>query len=154
MAIYVPASRRRRKIVLVAALAFAVGGAAGTAMGRATAPSVEARVRSAQEQSRAIAAQLRVLSLHEETGAASLSAGGDAGAAFALRRARSDLERALGEAPWIPGPERARLLGGIDALRRHSATASGDAAAFGAATDRLAGEIEADFGLGVQRAGR
>jgi hypothetical protein len=136
--------------VLVAALALVVGGVGGSVVGRATAPSVEARVRSAREQGRAIASQLRVLSLHEETGAASLSAGGDAGAGFALRRARTDLERALGQAPWIPRSERDRLLGGIDALRRQL-TAAPDNAAFAAATDRLAGEIEADFGLGPQR---
>jgi hypothetical protein len=146
MAIYVPASRRRRKVALVAVLALVVGGVVGTVMGRVTAPSFEGRVHSAQEHGRIVAAQLRVLSLHEEAGAASLSAGGDAGASFALRRARAALEQALGEAPWIPPSEHNRLLGGVDALRRQLEAAPDDAA-FATATDRLAGEIEGDFGL-------
>ena len=146
MAIYVPASRRRRNVVAVAALALVVGGLAGAVIGRATAPSVNGRVRTAQEHGRTVAAQLRVLSLHEEAGAASLAAGADAGAGFALRRARADLERALGEAPWILGSERGRLLDGVDALRRQLA-ATPDNAAFADATNRVAGEIESAFGL-------
>ena len=69
MAIYVPRARRRRNLIIVSVVCAVVGAALGLGLGRSSAPTVEDRVRSVRTEARDIAAQLRVVSLHESAGA-------------------------------------------------------------------------------------
>jgi hypothetical protein len=146
MAIYVPRARRRRTLVLVGVAALVVGLALGSVVGRASAPTVESRVRSVRSEARAISSQLRVVSLHESAGASSLeNVTGDAGADLALRRAETDLRHLFRRAPWVTSKTAADLLADTVALR---AAAPGQARtpAFGQQVDGLANRIETTFG--------
>ena len=145
MAIYVPRARRRRNLILVGVAGLVIGLLLGALSGRSSAPTVEDRVRSVRAEARAIASQLRVVSLHEEAGTASLSVKGDAGADLALRTAETNLRRLFRRAPWIGSKTAADLLGDTVALR---AAAPGQARtdAFGRQVDALADRIVATFG--------
>ncbi|MBV9164331.1 MAG: hypothetical protein JO281_22935 [Pseudonocardiales bacterium] len=126
--------------------AFLLGGVLGGFVGRFTAPTPADRVAAVREQARQTSSQLRVLSLHVEAGAASLGAGGDAGAGFALRRADDNLTHALDQAPWITAERRNALSTHLHELER--AASSGAATVpFAANVDRLATEIDTTFGL-------
>jgi len=145
VAIYVPRARRRRNLILVAVVAAVLGAGLGLAAGRSSAPTVEDRVRSVRRDARAIASQLRVVSIHAEDHSSSVAAGGDAGADLALRRTEANLRRLARRAPWVPGKTAADLLSDTVALR---ASAPGHAAteAFGQQVDSLADRIESTFG--------
>jgi hypothetical protein len=145
VAIYVPQARRRRKVVVVGVTGLVVGLVLGAVAGRSSAPTVEDRVRSVRAEARAVASQLRVVSLHEEAGTASLAASADAGADLALRRTETDLRRLLRRAPWVGTKTATDLLGATTALR---AAAPGQARtpAFGQQVDGLADRIASIFG--------
>jgi hypothetical protein len=146
MALYTPQIQRRRRLIGVAGAAFVLGGVLGGLVGHFTAPTPQEQVVAVQEQARQTSAQLRVLSLHVEAGAASLGAGGDAGAGLALRRADDDLTRALEAAPWVTADRRNALRMHLHELER--AASSGAATApFAANVDQLATEIDTAFGL-------
>jgi hypothetical protein len=146
MALYTPQAQRRRRLVIVAVAAFLLGGVLGGFVGRFTAPTPADRVAAVREQARQTSSQLRVLSLHVEAGAASLGAGGDAGAGLALRRADDDLTRALDQAPWITAERRNALRTHLHELER-TASSGAATAPFAANVDRLATEIDTTFGL-------
>lgn len=146
MALYVPAGRRRRRAALLAGAALVVGLGLGLIAGRATAPDVGERVHATQREASVVTAELRVLSLHQEAGAASQTAGGDNGAAFAIRRAKTDLTAALDDAPWITSATRHQLLASLDGLLADAS--GGDGPAFAKAVEEAAADIDAAFGLG------
>jgi hypothetical protein len=146
VAIYVPRARRRRNLILIGVVSVVAGLVVGGLVGRASAPTVDDRVSSVHRQARDIAAQLRVVSLHAEGKAASLEAGGDAGAELALSRTETDLRRLFRRAPWI-GPKTATdVLAGTVALRSEAPGHAGTPA-FGQQVDALAARIEATFGV-------
>jgi hypothetical protein len=145
MAIYVPRARRRRNTILVGVAGLVLGAVLGGLMGRASAPTVEDRVRSVRAEARDIAAQLRVVSLHEGENAASLGVTGDAGADLALRRTEDNLKRLFRRTPRVPGKTGADLLSDTVALRA-SAPGQARTEAFGKQIDALADRIEATFG--------
>lgn len=142
MALYIPPARRRRRLVLAAALALLAGLAAGVLIGRASSPSTVERVRAVQEDARAAAAGLRVLALHDEAGAVANGQPGDGGADLVLTRTRSTLEQAFDQAPWLGRGQRTKLLHDLDLL---AATTDRTSKAFGAAAEALAAEIDATF---------
>ena len=144
MAIYVPRARRRRNVILVGVGGLVLGLILGSVAGRSSAPTVEDRVRSVRSEARAIASELRVVSLHESAGATSL-ASGDAGADLALRRTESDLRRLFRRAPWVTSRAAADLVADTVALRSAAAGES-RSAAFGKRVDTLADRIEAAVG--------
>ena len=145
MAIYIPRARRRRNLILVAVAGVVVGLVLGAVFGRASAPTVEGRVRSVRNEARDIAAQLRVVSFHESQATQSLNANGDAGADLALRRTEANVRQLLRRAPWVGTKTGTDLLADTVALR---AEAPGQARteAFGRKVDALAGRIESTFG--------
>jgi hypothetical protein len=145
VAIYVPRARRRRNLIVVAVAAAVLGVGLGLAVGRSSAPTVEDRVHSVRSEARAIASQLRVLSIHAEDHASSAAAGGDAGADLALRRTEANLQRLSKRAPWVPGKTAADLLSDTVALRA-SAPGRATTPEFGKQVDSLADRIEATFG--------
>ncbi|MGH9188594.1 MAG: hypothetical protein ACRD0Q_00950 [Acidimicrobiales bacterium] len=145
MAVYIPASRRRQWLVLVAVAAALLGALLGGLAGRATAPSVDERVREVQERARTLTAGLRVLALHEESDAASLQSGAT-GAGLAVERAESGLRDALADAPWVASGEGARLLAAVAELK---ALAAEDPASpeLTQGVEAAAAAMEAAFGL-------
>jgi hypothetical protein len=133
MAIYVPASRRRRNTIVLAVAAVVAGLALGFLLGRATSPSLGDRVGDVQAKAREATSQLRVVSLHEDANT------GTEGNDLALQRAHDELTRALDDASWISRSSRTALLGEVDDL---------DASSSAADIERVAKDIEAAFGLG------
>lgn len=146
MAIYTPWAARRRRLALLVAAGFVVGAVLGVLGGRLTAPTAEDRVAAVRAQAREVSAQLRVLSLHSEAGAASLGTSGDAGAELALRRADEELGVVFDQAPWITAAERADLHQRLEKLERGAATAAASPS-FGASTDQLATDVDRTFGV-------
>lgn len=146
MALYTPQAQRRRQLVILAGVAFILGGVLGGFVGRFSAPTPADRVTTVREQARQTSSQLRVLSLHVEAGAASLGTGGDAGAGLALQRADADLTSTLEQAPWITAQRRAALTTHLHELERTANTGSATKP-FAADVDSLATEIDTTFGL-------
>jgi hypothetical protein len=145
MAIYVPRARRRRNTIVVGVAGLLVGVLLGAAAGRSSAPTIEDRVKSVRTEARAIASQLRVVSLHEESGAASIKGGGDAGAELALQRTETNLRALFRRAPWVTTKASGNLIAETTALRAE-APKQADSEAFGRQVSALADEIEATFG--------
>src|SRR5262249_51872882 len=130
MAIYLTQARRRQRMALLVIVGLIVGAGLGLLVGRLTAPTVDEQVAAVHENARQITAQLRVLSLHAESGAASLDSG-DTGAALALRRADDELNRTFTQAPWIPLHARTVLHQRLQELT-HRANQDAASPAFGA----------------------
>ena len=145
MAIYTPAATRRRRVRLLVVAALLVGAVLGGVVGRLTAPTVADRVEQVRGQAAQVTAQLRVLSIHAESDAASLSGGGDAGAALGLQRADQELSVAFDAAPWIPPDQRADLHNRLAELAQTEPGRAADPR-FGAAVDQLAADIDHTFG--------
>ncbi len=146
MAIYTPQAQRRRQLLVVTVAAFLVGGLLGGVVGRFSAPTPADRVAAVREQARQTSSQLRVLSVHFGEKAASLAAGGDAGAGLALRRADDDLTRALTQAPWITAEQGTTLHNDLQMLER-AAREGATQTPFAENVDRLAKDIDTTFGL-------
>lgn len=143
MALYIPASRRRRQTIVLAVAALVVGLLLGLLAGRASAPSVADRIHSVQRDARATAASLRVLALHDQTGAASNQAPGNGGADLVLTRTRTELQGEFKRAPWLTAPQREALLTELDRL---AALPDRTGSQFGDAADQFASHIETTFG--------
>jgi hypothetical protein len=146
MAIYTPQAQRRRQLVLLTVIAFLLGGLLGGIVGRLLAPTPADRVAAVREQARQTSSQLRVLSVHFEENAASLAAGGDAGAGLALQRADEDLTRVLQQAPWVTPQQGSQLLNNLHGLEA-AARAGATKPPFAGNVDRLAHDIDTTFGL-------
>ena len=132
MAIYVPESRRRRTLIVVAVVCVVAGLVLGVVVGRASSPSLSSRVHDVQEQARQATSQLRVVALHEDAST------GTEGNALALRRAHDELAAALDDAKWINAADGKALLAAVDALRGTSAAN---------AIEGVAKKIDAAFGI-------
>ena len=145
MAIYVPRARRRRNTLLVGVAGVVLGAILGFGAGRSSAPTIEDRVKSVRSEARAISSQLRVVSIHEGEGAASLAGGGDAGAGLALQRTETNLKALFKRAPWVGPRSSGELIAETTALR---AAAPNEARTekFANEVDALADQIEKTFG--------
>lgn len=146
MAIYTPRAERRRRLLLLVAAAFVLGAVLGVLGGRLTAPTARDQVAEVRTHAEQITAQLRVLSIHAQSGAASLGANGDAGAALALRRADEQLTSTFDEAPWITPGTQHGLHQRLRGLERDTSAAASQS--FGAGADHLATDIDHTFGIG------
>jgi hypothetical protein len=143
VALYIPASRRRRRTIVFAVGALVLGLLVGVLIGRASVPSVNDRVHSVQERARQTASGLRVLSLHAQSNTTSNQTAGDGGASLVLQRTRDELNREFADAPWINTAARQQLLDELAALDAQSDRTD---AAFGSAAEALASHIETTFG--------
>ena len=132
MAIYVPASRRRRTTIAIAIACAIAGLALGVVAGRGTSPSLASRVHDVQERAREATSQLRVVALHEDAST------GTEGNALALRRAYDELARALDDAPWISERDGKALLAGVAALKATSSSSD---------IEGTAKKVDAAFGI-------
>jgi len=143
MALYIPAGARKRRTVLIALGAVAVGLLLGFGIGRTTAPTPTEKIRSAQADAREVSSGLRVLALHDEAGAIATRGSGDGGASLVLDRAHDDLRTAIQAAPWISQREADKLLAALATL---SARSDRTDQAFGKAAEVTAEQIDDAFG--------
>jgi hypothetical protein len=142
VALYIAPARRRRRVLVTAGVALALGLLLGAFVGRATAPTLDDRISSVRGDAQETAAGLRVIALHDEAGTTT-EGGGDQGADLVLERTRSELDALFDRAPWLGSDARAELFDELDALA-DSPDPTG--AAFGEGADALAGHIETTFG--------
>ncbi|HEV7759523.1 MAG TPA: hypothetical protein VGO78_11060 [Acidimicrobiales bacterium] len=142
MALYIAPARRRRRVLVTAGVALALGLLLGAIAGRVTAPTLDDRISSVRGDARETAAGLRVIALHDEAGTGA-EGEGDQGADLVLERTRTELDGLFDRAPWLGSDARAGLFDELDALG-DSPDPTG--AAFGEQADALAGHIETTFG--------
>jgi hypothetical protein len=147
MALYIPAGRRKRRLVLVALAALALGLVLGAAAGRASAPTAADQAAEAKQKADTVAGQLQALTIHYDQVAkgeitkASFQASLDAG----LARAQSDLDVAMAQAPWLDAKAKDALraeVQGVSGLAARDAPA----AEFDAAVAHAATSIKVAFG--------
>jgi hypothetical protein len=144
MALYVPATTRRRRAVLAVVAAVLLGIGLGVLFGRLTAPSIEKQVAAVRADARAASAGLRVLALHDQAGAISNQAG-DGGAGLVLDQTSGRLGDLFEAAPWLAAGERRALRRELRALDLMTDRTS---ARFGDAAQALADRIDATFAGG------
>ncbi|MEO7555691.1 MAG: hypothetical protein ABIV94_03690 [Acidimicrobiales bacterium] len=144
MALYIPAGRRRGRLVIAAAVALALGLLVGVLVGRSAAPSLEDRVASVRADARQTAAALRVVVLHDETPGVDKGQTGDGGTDLVLTRVRDELAREIHDAVWLPEATGRSLLDDIDALRSRTDTTD---TAFAQSAEALAAKIDTTFGM-------
>jgi hypothetical protein len=143
MALYVPAARRRRRLVIFTVPALVAGLLIGALVGRVTAPTVDDRITAVRDDARQISAGLRVITLHDESDAASQQAG-EGGADLVLKDTRSQLGKAFDDAPWITLQQREALFKTLDGLESQ---ADKSGASFGQGAEAFAQQIESTFGV-------
>jgi hypothetical protein len=130
MALYVPQSRRRRRLALTAAATAVVGLVVGAGLGRLSAPTVEDRVNSVRSDARDTASGLQVISLHAEVAAV-----GAGGTDAVLNRTARELADEFDRAPWVDSGQRRIVLQALTDLTDREDKGS---PAFGAAAGALA----------------
>jgi len=119
MALYIPASKRRRRVVVIAVVAVLAGLVIGLLIGRLTAGSVDDAVRSKQNAAEDVVARLDGLGLEYQQ-----AVGGGASASDAREGARdaaagivattSDL---VGSMSWVPDSERTSVIAAVKAVQ-------------------------------------
>jgi hypothetical protein len=149
MALYIPASRRRRRTLIIAGLAAVAGLVVGLAIGRLSSPSVADTVRSKQRAVEDIVARLDGLGLeYQQTGggaAATVDARqGSIDAAQAIARDTSAL---VADLPWVPASERSAVLDAAHHVQTDVEQAV-PAADLAAAIDQAEAVLRAAAGLG------
>ena len=115
MALYIPASKRRRRSIVVGVSALLVGLVIGLLIGRLAAPSVGESVRAKQNDAEDLIARLDGLQLeYQQTG------GGAAGAADArqgsidaVRDLVADSAQLVQAMPWVPASERTAVVAAV-----------------------------------------
>lgn len=138
MSLYIPESRRRRRVLVSAAVALVAGLVLGGLIGRLSAPSVQSQVDSVRNDARQTTAGLRVIALHDQNGI-----GGNGGTKLILARTRTELSDEFDRAPWLTPTTRSALLAQLDAL---AARTDETTPAYGTAAEALASAIDRAFG--------
>jgi hypothetical protein len=105
MALYVPQSRRRRRMALVATGTAVVGVVVGAGLGRLSAPTVDDRVASVRAEAKDTASSLQVISIHAE--ATTVGAGGTD---RVLSQTARELADEFDRAPWVDSGQRRIVL--------------------------------------------
>jgi hypothetical protein len=130
MALYVPQSRRRRRLALTAAGTAVLGLVIGAGLGRLSAPTVDDRVAGVRNDARDTASGLQVISLHAE--ATTVGAGGTD---LVLARTARELADEFDRAPWVDSGQRRIVLAALTDLTGRQDKGS---PAFGEAAGRMA----------------
>ncbi len=147
MALYIPAGRRRRRLIVTACAGLAVGLALGAVIGRMTAPSPAGAAADAKQQAKAVTGQLEAFPIHYEQASkgeidrASFKPSLDAG----LNRANEDLAAALAQAPWIDESTRGVLRANLSNVK-NVADRDAPPAEFDGAVRRSVDSINTAFG--------
>lgn len=152
MAIYVPPSARRRRLVLLVLAGLVMGLLAGFGLGRATSSGIDDAVSSVRATATDAAVALQRIPIEYQQ--ALTDTGGESTDTIteAIDRARSELDRAWRDAVWFGPGVRLPLQAAIDAIDQVVAE-HGTAEQFQAAVDDAVSVIEQAFGVSVEGSG-
>lgn len=142
MARYISTAERRRKALLLAAVALVVGLAAGFGLAKATTTSVDDKVAAVRADVRETTGGLRVLALHAQAGV-----GGTSDVQPVLAKTRDGLNAELNDAPWIGAATRQSLLGELKELSAMSPAST----SFAMTLTKVADHIDEVFGVSSGR---
>ena len=151
MALYVPAGRRRRNVIIGLVGALIVGLIIGGLIGRASAPGVSDRVSSVQDSARAVTARLQATPTEYQKqleGSTEFKSGGTV--VQSLTDAQSTLGRTLDDAVWLGPAQRKDIEDAVDALV-NAAKAKVSATAYEKLVTTAVTRIET--GLGIDATG-
>ncbi len=146
MALYIPASNRRRRTVLIGVAALVIGLVLGVVAGRSTAPTVADKISSVRSDARRTAANLRVIVLHDQQGISSETGGGGTDIQ-AREHAQGGRQAEFAAAAWLSQADKDAVIASLDALTARTDKSSAE---FATATDALAKQIEETFGVSAQ----
>ncbi len=147
MALYVPAGRRRRNLILGLVGVLIVGLLLGAVIGRLTAPTLSDQVSSVQDSAREITARIRATPIEYQkqlSGSTEFRSGGTVGQS--LGEAQATLRDAVSDAEWLGPSQRQELDASLDAL---VAAAKQKVAAdrYNELVENAATRIETGFGI-------
>jgi len=148
MALYVSAARRRRRTLVVGAVALVVGVLLGWLIGRATGSSADDEVKARQNDAEQLVARLDGLDLEYQQTAAGGTSGSDAvqGSVDAAKAIAADVDALLARMPWVAPAERTATVQAVDGVRRAvEAAAAPDTVS--AAVDQADRAVRAAAGL-------
>jgi hypothetical protein len=118
LALYIPAGRRRRNTVVLVAVAAVLGLGIGWVSGRASAPSITAKVASVRIDGRNLATRLAALPIEYEQALADPGADTVQGGVLdTLDGLQTETIRLLNRAPWVRPDRRAAVLDSFAAVR-------------------------------------
>ena len=120
MALYVSAARRRRRTIVVGAVALVVGLFVGWLMGRATGSSADDEVKARQNDAEQLVARLDGLDLEYQQTAAGGAGGSDAvkGSLDAAAAIAVDTDALMARMPWVAQAERSATVQVVDGVRQ------------------------------------
>lgn len=119
MALYIPASRRRRNATFVAVATLLAGLAIGFLAGRSSATTASEAARDVRSKGDTLGTRIEALEIEYDQ-AINATAGSDTvkgGVLDALDLVAADTDRLIGSAPWIGPGQTAVLHAAIDAVR-------------------------------------
>ena len=120
MALYVSAARRRRRTLVVGAIALVVGLLLGWLIGRATGSSADDEVNARQNDAEQLVARLDGLDLEYQQTAAGGAGGSDAlkGSLDAAAAIAADTDALMARMPWVAQAVRTATVQVVDGVRR------------------------------------
>jgi hypothetical protein len=147
VALYIPAGRRRKRLIVVGVIAAVVGLALGLVLGRVTAPTVDDKVASVQAEARSIDARLQALPVEYEqslSGGESFANGG--GPVDALDGIVADTSSLGADTPWVSPTSAAAAVGAVTAAQQ-AAKNGMSPEQFAKAIDVAAKTVDVVFGV-------
>jgi hypothetical protein len=145
VAIYVPPSTRRRRLVVMAAGTLVVGLAIGFGVGRATSSGVDDAVANVRSQAADAATALQRLPIEYEQAVADQGGESPQTITGAIENARAQLDAAFDDATWFGPAARQPTDEALDALVR-AVRERASPAEFEADIDRAVAVIRSTFG--------
>ena len=120
MALYVSAARRRRRTLVVGAIALVVGLLLGWLIGRATGSSADDEVNARQNDAEQLVARLDGLDLEYQQTTAGGAGGSDAlkGSLDAAAAIAADTDALMARMPWVAQAERTATVQVVEGVRR------------------------------------
>ncbi len=152
MAVYIPASRRRRLAVITTGLAVLVGLGIGFVAGRATAKGVDDAVAESRHRASEAAAGLSRLPIEYEQTVTGTGGEDTAKMVASIEAARSLLDDAYDSAPWLSTAAKRKLNDAVDTVLADVRN-SVSPATFKDDVDAAANAIDETFNTAGGRAG-
>ncbi len=146
MALYVPAGARRKRLLLVGAVALVAGLLVGYVVGRATSPGLEDEVADVQDVALDAVAALRRIPIEYEQAVAGEGGESTETITEAIDRAQALLGDAYAEAVWLADDAHEATDPGFDELRQ-LVDDEASPAEFDAAIETLVAQVATTFAV-------